>query len=100
MVWALPVSLAATQGMMRNFLNLLSEHALLINAHTQVKKVSRFVSFPPLTEMFHFSGFAPNLRSVIEVYSMGLPHSEILGSPVATHLPETYRRYATSFIAF
>ena len=36
----------------------------------------------------------------IEVCSIGLPHSEIPGSQVATHLPEAYRRYATSFIAF
>ena len=34
-----------------------------------------------------------------EVYSDGFPHSEISGSKVATHLPEAYRRYATSFIA-
>ena len=30
---------------------------------------------------------------------MGFPHSEISGSQVATHLPEAYRSYATSFIA-
>jgi len=29
----------------------------------------------------------------------GFPHSEISGSKVANHLPEAYRRYATSFIA-
>ena len=28
------------------------------------------------------------------------PHSEIFGSKVARHLPEAYRRHATSFIAF
>jgi len=32
-------------------------------------------------------------------HSAGLPHSEISGSKVATHLPEAYRSYATSFIA-
>jgi len=30
----------------------------------------------------------------------GFPHSEISGSKVARHLPEAYRRHATSFIAF
>src|SRR3989344_8568242 len=30
----------------------------------------------------------------------GFPHSEISGSKVARHLPEAYRSYATSFIAF
>jgi len=33
------------------------------------------------------------------VYTVGLPHSEIPGSQVATHLPGAYRRYAASFIA-
>jgi hypothetical protein len=31
--------------------------------------------------------------------SLGFPHSEISGSKVARHLPEAYRRHATSFIA-
>ena len=35
----------------------------------------------------------------MSVYDMGFPHSEISGSKVATHLPETYRSYAASFIA-
>ena len=51
--------------------------------------------------MFHFSEYALCVsHRVIEVYSMGFPHSDIPGSPVATHLPETFRRYAASFIAF
>ena len=33
------------------------------------------------------------------VCSAGFSHSEIPGSKVATHLPEAYRSYATSFIA-
>ena len=36
---------------------------------------------------------------IIKVYFIGFPHSEISGSKVATHLPEAYRSYATSFIA-
>ncbi len=57
-------------------------------------------SFPPLTEMFYFSGFA--LRLASESYrflGMGLLHSETLGSKVARHLPQAYRRHAASFIA-
>jgi len=34
------------------------------------------------------------------VCSTGFPHSDIPGSTVARHLPEAYRRHATSFIAF
>jgi hypothetical protein len=37
---------------------------------------------------------------IYRVYRYGFPHSEISGSQVARHLPETYRRHATSFIAF
>ena len=33
-------------------------------------------------------------------YITGFPHSDIFGSKVARHLPEEYRRHATSFIAF
>lgn len=30
---------------------------------------------------------------------VGFPHSDITGSKVARHLPDAYRRHATSFIA-
>ena len=50
--------------------------------------------------MFYFAGYARGLLRAIEVHSTRFPHSEIPGSQVATHLPETYRRYAASFIAF
>lgn len=50
--------------------------------------------------MFQFPGFAPYIKcKVIEYYSMGFPHSEISGSKVVWHLPETYRSQTTSFIA-
>lgn len=50
--------------------------------------------------MFHFPGYASQHKvGIIEVYSIGLPHSEISGSKVALHLPEAYRSYATSFLA-
>jgi hypothetical protein len=38
------------------------------------------------------------LSQMIEVYSTGFPHSDISGSKVARHLPETFRSRATSFI--
>ena len=37
---------------------------------------------------------------VSRVHLLGFPHSDIFGSKVARHLPEAYRRHATSFIAF
>lgn len=50
--------------------------------------------------MFQFPGCAPCIKyTVIECYSMGFPHSEISGSKVVWHLPETYRSQTTSFIA-
>ena len=50
--------------------------------------------------MFYFTGFALGLRQAMKVYFIRFPHSEIFGSQVATHLPEAYRCYATSFFAF
>ena len=50
--------------------------------------------------MFYFPAYAPDIKcQVIEVRSMGFPHSDIFGSKVARHLPEAYRRHAASFIA-
>jgi hypothetical protein len=98
------------------------------SSHYGSERSERFFSFPPLTEMFHFSGYAAPLRGATNnsqlitnnnivislkvisyqlrcetalalVHSAGLPHSEIPGSKVATHLPEAYRSYATSFFA-
>ena len=56
---------------------------------------SRFLSFPPGTEMVHFPGFARTRlciqRAVPEVYSGGFPHSEIFGYNACVRLPEAYR---------
>jgi len=50
--------------------------------------------------MFQFPGYAPcDKHKVIEFCSMGFPHSEISGSKVVWHLPETYRSQTTSFVA-
>ena len=71
-VWADPVSLATTKG------------------------IHQFVSFPLGTEMFHFPRFPPATYvfsgRVIVLHTMGFPHSDILGSKVACHLPGAYRR--------
>ena len=56
---------------------------------------SRFLSFPPGTEMVHFPGFARTRlciqRAVPEVCSGGFPHSEIFGYNACVRLPEAYR---------
>lgn len=61
-----------------------------------MKSAISFFSFPLGTEMFHFPRFPPHdlcIRSwVTRLHRVGLPHSGILGSQVACHLPEAYRR--------
>ena len=58
-----------------------------------------------LFSSWYWNVLLPRVRSyansayVIEVHSMGFPHSDISGSKVARHLPEAYRRHAASFIA-
>ena len=51
--------------------------------------------------MFYFPRYAlaDKVGRVIVVHTMGFPHSDISGSKVARHLPETFRRQAASFIA-
>ena len=49
--------------------------------------------------MFHFPAFALYCVEYMVFKPCELPHSEIFGLTVATHLPEAYRSYATSFIA-
>ena len=58
-------------------------------------------SFPPLTEMFHFSGFTRSHfhGRASRILRDRLPHSDTSGSKVARHLPEDYRSHATSFVA-
>ena len=55
---------------------------------------SRLISFPPVTEMFQFTGFAPLTYVFSQRYrrSGGFPHSEIFGSKHICRLPEAYRR--------
>ena len=76
-VWAVPLSLAATEGISS-------------------------ISVPPVTEMFHFTGSTPcTVRCGVSRIELrdGLPHSDISGSPVVRHLPRTFRRLTASFIA-
>ena len=55
---------------------------------------SRLISFPQVTEMFQFTGFASSPYVFRTGYrrSGGFPHSEILGSKLVCQLPEAYRR--------
>ena len=107
MVWAVPVSLAATQGIARTFfLNVMalahqrSEQVLNVMRRASVQKESSdlLLSFPPGTEMFHFPGFALSYKSLKPTLE-GFPHSDIAGSKVDWHLADTYRSHSTSFIA-
>ena len=55
---------------------------------------SRLISFPPVTEMFQFTGFAPYTYEFSARYLLrgGFPHSEIAGSMLVCQLADTYRR--------
>jgi len=48
--------------------------------------------------MFYFTGCVLRVIHEVSAYADGFPHSDISGSKVARHLPEAYRRHATSFI--
>src|SRR6202040_3107954 len=55
---------------------------------------SRFLSFPPGTEMVHFPGFARTRlwihRAVLRFYRSGFPHSDIPGSKPACGSPRLF----------
>ena len=55
---------------------------------------SRLISFPPVTEMFQFTGFAlyAYVFSIKYLLRGGFPHSEIAGSKLVCQLADTYRR--------
>ena len=55
---------------------------------------SRLISFPPVNEMFQFTGFASIPYVFRYGYRLlgGFPHSEIFGSKLVCQLPEAYRR--------
>jgi hypothetical protein len=69
-VWALPVSLAATS------------------------RITDLFSFPTGTKMFQFPAFARHrlcIHLCVLLKRRGLPHSEIPGSKPTRRLPEAYR---------
>ena len=56
---------------------------------------SRLISFPPVTEMFQFAGFASTPYVFRCRYSIrsGFPHSDISGSKLFWQLPEAFRSH-------
>ena len=71
LVWAVPLSLATTDG------------------------ITSF-SFPPVTEMFHFTGCRVSFpilfrKERYRIKGIRLPHSEISGSSACVRLTEAYR---------
>ena len=67
-VWALPRSLATTQG------------------------ITNLFSLPAATKMFQFAAFAHAMH-VVDLQSTGLPHSEIFGSRVICTSPKLIAAY-------
>src|SRR6185312_176818 len=67
----------------------------LVPVRSPLLRESRLISFPPVTEMFQFTGFAPNTYGFSVGYS-GKPewvsHSEIVGSMLVCQLADAYRR--------
>ena len=69
----------------------------LVRVRSPLLTESRLISFPPVTEMFHFTGFAiPSL--CIQEGAMGfnpirLPHSEIVGLAGVCPLPTLIAAY-------
>jgi hypothetical protein len=66
----------------------------LVPFRSPLLRESRLISFPPVTEMFQFTGFARYTYGFSAPYSRscGFPHSEIAGSQVVCHLTDAYRR--------
>src|ERR1700692_3677847 len=64
----------------------------LLRFRSPLLSQSRFLSFPPGTEMVHFPGFAHTRlwirQAVRRFYPRGLPHSEISGSKPACGSPK------------
>ena len=61
----------------------------LVRVRSPLLTESRLMSFPPVTEMFQFTGFASHSYGFTVRYgrSRGFPHSEIPGSTGARPLP-------------
>ena len=66
----------------------------LFPVRSPLLRESRLISFPPVTEMFQFTGFASNTYGFSAGYLLrgGFPHSEIAGSKLVCQLADAYRR--------
>ena len=66
----------------------------LVPVRSPLLRESRLISFPPVTEMFQFTGFARHAYVFSMPYSRscGFPHSEIAGSKLVCQLADAYRR--------
>src|SRR3984957_17571740 len=66
----------------------------LVPFRSPLLRESRLISFPPVTEMFQFTGFAPYTYEFSARYLLrgGFTHSEIAGSKLVCQLAGTYRR--------
>src|SRR4029077_8880151 len=66
----------------------------LFPVRSPLLRESRLISFPPVTEMFQFTGFAFSAYEFSARYLLrgGFPHSEIAGSKLVCQLADTYRR--------
>src|SRR5579863_3566137 len=66
----------------------------LVPVRSPLLRESRLISFPPVTEMFQFTGFASSTYVFSAGYPSrgGFPHSDIAGSRVVCHLTDAFRR--------
>src|SRR5260370_16419071 len=64
----------------------------LVPFRSPLLRESRLISFPPVTEMFQFTGFPlyPYVFSIKYLLRGGFPHSEIAGSKLVCQLAATY----------
>ena len=68
---------------------LMCEITGLVRVRSPLLAESRLISFPPDTEMFQFSGFAPTTYEFSCQYTLrcGFPHSDMFGSMSARNSP-------------
>src|SRR6516165_7442753 len=66
----------------------------LVPFRSPLLRESRLISFPPVTKMFQFTGFASCTDVFSAAYPLrdGFPHSETAGSKVVSPLAAAYRR--------
>ena len=74
----------------------------LVPVRSPLLRESRLISFPPVTEMFQFTGFAPHTYEFSVRYLLrgGFPHSEIVGYNGCLPPNRRLSQATTSFIAF